>query len=99
MKKLMFRYLCEAYPNAYTYRTKFGDVRYRKDDKEMAFHIDRRANVDKLMLLFSCRRETAESIFNEWCDRLPVYVRVENSTNESVLVPLQTEYIPTFLNL
>lgn len=97
MRRLMFTFLKEKYPNAYKYRSKFGDVTYA--DKEMEFHVSRNEIVKQIQLLFSCDKGVAESTFLNWKESLPVYVRVENSTNESVLVPLQTEYIPTFLNL
>ena len=48
--------------------------------------------VAQLVLLFSCDELDAYDVFDSWRAIRPVYVRVVNSTNEDVLVPLETEY-------
>jgi hypothetical protein len=92
MKKLMFLYLNEAYPGVYTYRCKFGDVLYDGVGQMIkGCHTNRSDVVKKLTLLFSCDELDAYDVFDSWSASRPVYVGVNNSTNETVLVPLETE--------
>lgn len=93
MEKLMISYLNVTYPNVYTYRTKFGDILYDKNNHVYAshLHIKRLNTVNQLMLLFCCSGLDADNAFESWKASRPVFVRFLNSTNESVLVPLKTE--------
>ena len=85
----MFIYLNLTYPNAYTYRSKFGDVLYVCDS--LNYHIARLSVINQLMLLFSCSGLEADNVFNSWRASRPIFVRLENSTNGVVLRLLETE--------
>lgn len=89
MEKLMFTYLCETYPDAYTYRSKFGDVLYVSNEHHL--HYTTLNVVNQLILLFCCSGYDAKSVFENWKASRPVFVRAVNSTNEVVLLPLETE--------
>lgn len=79
MRKLMLKYLDEAYPNIYYKKTKFGNCLYPHllSFKEI---------FDTLSLLFSCSPHMARSVIDEWKNKLPVYESILNSTNEEVLI-------------
>ena len=97
MEKLMFKYLNGSYPTAYVWRSKFGELIYLNNnivlDKHL--HLRRVEVVVQLVSLFSCDERYAYDVFDSWRAIRPVYVRVVNSTNEDVLVPLETEYNST----
>jgi hypothetical protein len=92
MEKLILAYLNVTYPNVYTYRCKFGDILYLNNNSvfDNHLHIKRVNVVAQLVLLFSCDELDAYDVFDSWRDSRPVYVRVVNSTNDAVLVPLET---------
>ena len=90
----MFKYLNESHPSAYIYRTKFGDLLYDKQGSDFAVtrEVSLKVNiVNQLKTLFSCDDLYATDVFDNWKANLRVYVRLESSTNETVLVPLETE--------
>ena len=89
----MMTYLCETYPDAYTYRSKFGDILYDKNNGvyDMSLHVKRLKVVNQLVSLFCCSGYDAKSVFESWKASRPIFVRVVNSTNEVVLLPLETE--------
>ena len=93
MEKLMFKYLNGAYPTAYIWKSKFGELIYINNnivlDKHL--HIRRVEVVVQLVSLFSCDELYAYDVFDSWQASLPVYGRTGNSTNNTVLVPLTTE--------
>jgi hypothetical protein len=92
VKKLMFIYLNESYPNVYIYRCKFGDALYNiVGQMGEGRHVSRRDIAKKLTLLFSCDESDSYDVFDSWSASRPVYVRLKSSTNETVLVPLVTE--------
>ena len=88
----MFIYLNESYPDVFTYRCKFGDVLYDGfGQMTIGRHTSRSDIAKKLSLLFSCDELDAYDVFDSWSASRPVYVGVNNSTNETVLVPLETK--------
>jgi hypothetical protein len=94
MEKLMFKYLNESHTSAYILRTKFGDLLY--DNQGSDFAITRQVPlkgtiVNQLKTLFSCDESYATNVFNNWKASLHVYVMIMNATNDSVIVPLETE--------
>jgi len=92
VKKLMFIYLNVTYPDVYTYRCKFGDILYNNvSQMGSGRHVSGRDIANKLTLLFSCEESDSYDVFDSWSASRPVYVGVKNSTNEYVLVPLETE--------
>jgi hypothetical protein len=98
MEKLMHLYLKTTYPNAYVYKCKFGSLIYTMDETNRfrlkdntKFHINKMPTMDKLMDLFCCDKNVAGYVYNNWFESLPKYVMGKNSTNEDVLVPLQTK--------
>jgi len=91
MEKLMFKYLNESNPCAYIYRCKFGDALYDKKGTDFAHNIYRGTILKQLMSLFCCDESYANTVYNNWRASLPVYVRIMNSTNEHVIIPLETE--------
>lgn len=92
MEKLMFKYLNGVYPTAYIYRCKFGEVLYLDDGivVDNHYHIRRGEVVTRLVSLFTCEESYANDVFDNWRASRPVYVRSVNSTNNTVLVPLET---------
>lgn len=92
----MMIYLCETYPDAYTYRSKFGDVLY---DKNKDVTIIRAKVVTQLVSLFTCNQWDAYHVFDNWKLSRPVYVRVLNSTNETVYIPLEIKCNATVLDI
>ena len=93
MKKLMMTYLCETYPDAYTYRSKFGDILYDKNNGvyDMSLHVKRLKVVNQLVSLFCCSGYDADNAYENWKASRPVFGRVVNSTNETVIIQLKTE--------
>ena len=98
MYKLMHLYLNTIYPKAYVYKSKFGCLIYIMDETKSyrlnantKFHINKMPTMDKLMDLFCCDKNFAKYVYDNWFESLPVYVMGKNSTNEDVLVPLETE--------
>ena len=85
----MFTYLCETYPDAFTYRSKFGDVLYVS--KEYAHHFTYLYVTSQLVTLFCCSGYDADNAYETWKASRPIFVPVVNSTNEVVLLPLETE--------
>ena len=99
MKKLMHLYLNTTYPKAYVYKCKFGCLIYNMDETTYCrlkdnsnFHINRVPTMNKLMDLFCCNENVAQYVYGNWFESLPTYVMGKNTTNEDVLVPLETEY-------
>ena len=92
MEKLMFKYLNGSYPTAYIWRSKFGELIYLNNnivlDKHL--HLRRVEVVVQLVSLFSCDERYAYDVFDSWQASLPVYSRLGNSTNDNILVPLET---------
>lgn len=89
MEKLMMTYLCETYPNAFMYRCKFGELLYMSPTYHL--HLAHATMVNQLISLFCCSWMDAEITFDKWKTSRPVMVRIVNSTNENVLVQLETE--------
>ena len=89
MEKLMFTYLCETYPDAYTYRSKVGDILYVS--KEHRLHFTYLNVINQLVTLFCCSEYDADNAYENWKASRPIFVRAVNSTNEVVLLPLETE--------
>jgi hypothetical protein len=89
----MFKYLNGAYPTAYIWRSKFGELIYLNNNivPNNHLHLRRVEVVIQLVSLFSCDEWYAYDVFDSWQASLPVYVRVTNATNKDVLVPLETE--------
>ena len=92
MEKLILTYLNVTYPNVYTYRSKFGDILYLNNNSvlDKHLHLRRVEVVVQLVSLFSCDERYAYDVFDSWQASLPVYSRLGNSTNDNVLVPLET---------
>ena len=86
MKKLIFTYLNETYPETYRYMTKFGyDIRgYNETNTNWSYV---RSNmVETIMNLFSCNWITADDTVNEWIDTLRVVKSVHlNESDRKVL--------------
>lgn len=98
----MHLYLKTIYPKAYVYKSKFGSLIYIMDETKYyrlnantMFHINKMPTMDKLMDLFCCDKNFAAYAYDNWFVSLPKYVMGKNSTNEDVLVPLETTYNTT----
>ena len=92
-------YLKTTYPKAYVYKSKFGCLIYNMDENTYCrlndntkFQIMRNPTMNKLINLFCCNENVAQYVYGNWFESLPKYVMGKNTTNEDVLVPLETEY-------
>ena len=102
MEKLIYLYLNTCYPDAYLLKSKFGYVLFNMDkaahfvtDNDIRFVVMRKPVVDRLVTLFSCSESDAELVYHNWFYSLPTYVKVNNATNETVLVKFESEYHTT----
>lgn len=101
MEKLIYSYLNTCYPDAYLLKSKFGYVLYNMDKAahfvadDIRFVVMRKPVVDKIVTLFSCSENDAEHVYLNWYNSLPTYVKVNNTTNETVLVRFESEYNTT----
>lgn len=86
MKKIVFTYLDEKYPNLYRYLTKFGyDIRM-DNNTEFYWNILRNEITETITSLFSCDYNMAEYLINEWIDTLRVVKSVHlNESDRKVL--------------
>lgn len=84
----MFRFLNTLRPNLYIIRTKFGDVPqyYGEWNRYYAIVDVKYKDIVKLCNTFGISKEDGELVYNKWLKTKPVYTRMKNSTNESVLV-------------
>ena len=96
MRKLMYAYLNTCYPDAYLVKTKFGHVLYTKNGKTEDEIIMKINVVEKLVVLFSSHHHDAALIYNIWFYSRPIFEKVTNATNETVLVPVKVESNATF---
>ena len=84
----MFRFLNTLRPNLYIIRTKFGDVPQYYKDSNYAIVDVKYKDIDKLCNTFGISKEDGVIVYNNWLNSRPVYTRLKNSTNDSVLVPV-----------
>lgn len=99
MEKLIYSYLNTCYPDAYLIKSKFGYILFNIDraahfvanDEVYKFVVMRKPVVDRLVTLFSCSESDAELVYHNWFYSLPTYVKVNNATNETVLVKFESE--------
>ena len=84
----MFRFLNTLRPNLYFIRTKFGDVPqyYKEWNRNYAIVEMKYKDIDKLCNTFGIFKEDGVIVYNNWLSSRPVYTRLKNSTNDSVLV-------------
>ena len=86
MKELMWKYLCLRFPNVYRRKTKFGiAVYYNYHD---TFDIQKTEILDNMMSMFSCSKEEALIVLNEWTDSINFLGEFTYSTNPDVLISL-----------
>lgn len=98
MKKLMFKYLKKTYPKAYVVKTKFGNLPHFGDEGSYTL-LDKKIRIITMLSdLFSCDKDFATEVYESWVGMLPVYVRMKNGTNSSVLVMEQTGCNSTIFN-
>jgi hypothetical protein len=88
MKNTMFRFLNTLHPELYCIRTKFGDVPQYYKDRNYAIVDVKYKDIDKLCNTFGISKEDGVIVYNNWLNSRPVYTRLKNSTNDSVLVPV-----------
>ena len=69
-------------------RTKFGDVPQYYKDRNYAIVDVKYKDIDKLCKTFGISSEDGVIVYNDWLSSRPVYTRLKNSTNDSVLVPV-----------
>jgi len=82
MKKLIWKYLDNTYPNAYRKETKFGLVPYCNNGIIPYLSV-----IKDVSDLFGEDRDKFDtSIILEWFNSRPVAVNLPNSTNPDVLV-------------
>lgn len=101
----MLQYLKTSYPNAYVYKTKFGNLIYNMD-KERHFEmmtysnlsLNRNKVVEQLQNLFCCSDYLADTVYHNWWYSIPMYERMDSTTNTEVLVPVKRGCVQLFLN-
>lgn len=81
LKKLIWVYLCETFPDAHRKVTKFGSVLVG-DNNNVARHTE----IETIVNLFSCSYEFASQVFSEFILTRPIYYPLQNATNMEVLV-------------
>jgi hypothetical protein len=86
MENTMFRFLNTLRPNLYSIRTKWGDIPTYYTDRDYLPVDVKRKDIVKLCNTFGISNEDGELVYNKWLKTKPVYTRMKNSTNESVLV-------------
>lgn len=68
LKKLIWIYLCETFPNARRKVTKFGSVLVG-DNNNLARHTE----IETIVNLFSCNHGFASQVFSEFILTRPIY--------------------------
>ena len=81
MIKLIFKFLDTKFPDAFVSKGIFGEIAMFGDD-----YISSHKLIKELCNWFDVDEDYIELAVNEWIAKLPVVVRVRNSTNPAVLV-------------
>jgi hypothetical protein len=76
VKEMMFEFLDTFCPDVYLLRTKFGLIPRYEDARY----------IRTLCNFFSCESDYGLDIYKQWLNSKPIYVYVENSTNDYTLV-------------
>ena len=83
----MFRFLDQMRPNMFVVKTKFGNVPRYNREGDFIVGNEKRKDIEKLCHYFCLEYYQGKLIYENWMATKPTYVRVKNSTNDTVLVP------------
>ena len=86
MKELRWKYLCLIFPHAYRKKSKFGLVTYFDCDEHMG--ISKVQIMGEIRNMFSCSRDEALVVLDDWINCRDVVHPIPNSTNPDVLISL-----------
>lgn len=93
---MMFEFLNTFCPDVFLLRTKFGIIpRYNNNPDNCSFEEIKRKHVKMLYNFFSCDLDYCTDVYKQWLNSKPIYVRIKNSTNDSVFVPESESNTPT----
>ena len=87
MEKLMFKFLDQIRPNMFVLKTKFGNVPAYNRSGNFVVGDEKRKDIERLCRFFSIHDYDGKYIYEKWLGTKPIYVRIKNSTNDTVLVP------------
>ena len=83
----MFRYLDNIRPNVFVLKTKFGNVPRYNREGDFVVGNEKRKDIERLCRFFSIHHYDGKDVYDRWLETKPIFVRIKNSTNDSVFVP------------
>ena len=87
MEKLMFKFLDQIRPNMFVLKTNIGNVTRYNRSGNFVVGDEKRKDIERLCRFFSIHDYDGKYIYEKWLETKPIYVRIKNSTNDTVLVP------------
>ena len=81
LKKLIWIYLCETFPNSHRKVTNFGSVLISENGDH-----GRNSAINTITTLFSCNHDFASQVFSEFILTRPIFYSIPNASNMEVMV-------------